>query len=1123
MAGSVKLVLAGEDTDVKVYGAESGRLVCQFRVFDEQPIHGIDVRQDAAGSATVLVWGSRYLAVFSVDDGMTESRCPPAFTKATSPDWIYDGRLSPFDPSVAVLATAHNEVVRVRIDREAGTVAVEDAVSPARPILYSAEMAWLEDNCVLMAAGTAFGEVLVWKCRFSREPEPHNTPSFHEMLFILRGHEGSIYGVHISPLLTPPGGADDSVRLLATCSDDRTIRIWDITERAENRRTYDKALFSAPRETGFSGMPQRNEEQQQPSMEATPPVAVAMGHLSRIWGVRITVPEGGGLMDDGGLSVYSFGEDSTAQRWHLSIDCPSETDGSAAVQLTGKLTHEKTFATHDGKHLWSHAMSLSSADKGKKMIMATGGADSRISLVQEPPSRLEVESDGLLTFEISDLCTADPVPQSHSRKTEALGRFDFISQEQLLVATTSGRLLIGTFSGDIPQWKRLQISADVEEQMRRLNVLKRAGHGKAVLGAIDGGVYFYAGRTEKLSHSVSLPGKVGHIICLNSDRREDDLPEPIDILVYTFGNANPQRLLLDQATGSLLSQEEVPGLDPRFVTTAASRIGEYLIMGSRHGYLSILRRVDNSSYAKVVDHAPHSRDAFTSIVSLPSTLTATPSGMKTVHFTTTSRDGHYRTYEMEDLNSRKPPQLRLRHESSLPFGPIVDGAWFTSGPSPELVLYGFRSKSFVVWNETQREELLSVDCGGGHRTFSLHHGKPDAEPLRVAFNRASRLSVLSQTSSPSRALKKGTHGREIRALSSNGRYIATGSEDTSVRILEYHRSSPSSSSSAPDGASPAMRCLASIKTHVTGIQTLKWLGEEYLFSSGGNEELFVFRLGRLDAGGYAGLGVVCEGVFDDKSPDGDLRIMDFDVQWEPRGHDGEHIVITMVFSSSALRTYRYIPGRGSFRLLARGAYTGACLTQVRHLGSGGGAAGSAVLTTSTDGHICLWQMTTQNTKEEQLYALAQAVPVHQSSIKCLHMISMKEEQEGTYCVVTGGDDNALGIVMLTSTPGPEDTAFAISSRGIVRRAHAAAVNGVIAYRQGGEDNITAVTVSNDQRIKTWAVTAGRDGAVGVELLGNVYSGVADPGDVDLLDGRGGTTSSVIMVGGVGVEVWISGG
>jgi WD40 repeat protein len=1119
-------VLAGEDTDVKVYGAESGRLVCQFSVFDEQPIHGIDVRQDAAGPATVLVWGSRYIAVCSVDDGMAEGEYPAAVIKATAPDWIYDGRLSPFDPSVAVLATAHNEVVRVRIDREAGAVTVEDVVSPARPILYSAEMAWIEDDCVLMAAGTAFGEILVWKCRFLSEPGPKNTTSSHEMLFILRGHEGSIYGVNISPLLTPPAGAGDSVRLLATCSDDRTVRIWDITERSEKRRTYDEAHFSAPRETGFSGIPQPDEEQQQPSMEATPPVAVAMGHLSRIWGVRFAVPEGGGLMDDGGLSVYSFGEDSTTQRWHLSIDGASEINGSAGVQLTGKLTHEKTFATHDGKHLWSHAMSLSSAVKGKKMIVATGGADSRISLIEEPPSRPELESDDLLTFEIPDLCAADPAHQSHSKKPEALGRFDFISQDQLLVATTSGRLLIGTFSGDNPQWKRLQINANVEGDMRRLNVLKRAGHGTAVLGAIDGGIYFYNGRAQKLSHSVSLPGKIGHIICLNSDRQEDDLPERIDILVYTFGNANPQRLLLNQATGSFLSQEEVPGLDPRFVTTAASRIGEYLIMGSRHGYLSILRRDDYRSYAKVVDHAPHSRDAFTSIVPLPATPITSPSGVKTLHFTTTSRDGQYRIYEMEDGTSRNQPQLRLRHESSLPFGPIVDGAWFTSDPSPELVLYGFRSRSFVVWNETQREELLSVDCGGGHRTFSLHRGRSDDEPLRVAFNRASRLSVFSQTSSPSRALKKGTHGREIRALSSNGRYIATGSEDTSVRISEYQRSSSSSSSSsssAPDGRGPAMRCLASIKTHVTGIQTLKWLGEEYLFSSGGNEELFVFRLGRLDAGGYAGLGVVCEGVFDDKSPDGDLRIMDFDVQWEPRGHDGEHIVITMVFSSSALRTYRYTPGRGSFRLLARGAYTGACLTQVRHLGSGGGEACSAVLSTSTDGHICLWQTTTQKTKEEELYALAQVVPVHKSSIKCLDMVSMKEEEERTYCVVTGGDDNALGITMLTSTPGSEDTAFAISSRGIVRRAHAAAVNGVIAYRQGDEGHITAVTVSNDQRIKTWAVTTGRDGIAGVELRGNVYSGVADPGDVDLLDWAAGTTDSVIMVGGVGVEVWTSGG
>ena len=1068
------LVLAGEDTDLKVYEAESGRLVCQFAVFDEQPIHGIDVQQPGPESPGVaLAWGSTSLAVFSID-GVEEGR-RPAVIRATAPDWVYSGRLSPFDPSVAVLATAHNEVVRLDIDHDAQRITIGDVISPARPILYSAEMTWTDDDCVLMVAGTAFGEILVWKCRLAG---PSRDSSSHEMLFVLAGHEGSIYGVSISPPLTLPGGGGP-VRLLATCSDDRTVRIWDITERAESKKTYDEGHFSAARETGFSAI---LPDEEQPTMGAVAPVAVAMGHLSRIWGVAFAVPEDR-LLGDAGLVVYSFGEDSTTQRWRLTVD-------ASTTQLSGKLTHEKSISVHDGKHLWSHAIS----SQGQYKTIVTGGADSRISLIQEPlprsgPSQQLVDADGLLTFDVPEL-VADPESRVPPKKPEALGRFEFISEDQLLVVTSLGRLLVGTFSDVGLQWKRLQVDQSFGDMnaLGRLHVLKRAARGAAVLGTANGGVYFYSGQTERLSHVTTLSGKIADIILLNGGHRGHE-PGSIDMLVYMFGSASPQHLLLDPATGNVLAQAEIPGLDPRFVTVSASRVGEYLIMGSRHGFLSVLRRADQG-YTKILDHDLPSRDALTSIVPLPSTSTPNPPEAVRIHFLTTSRDGRYRIYDMED--DGQTPQIHLRHDSGLPFGPMIEGAWFTNDASPELVLYGFRSRNFIVWNETRREERLSVDCGGGHRTVSLHHGQSDTAPLRFAFNRASKLSVCSQMKPRSLPLKKGTHGREIRALSSNGRYIATGSEDTSIRIWEYR------DRDAQDQGD--MRCLASIKTHVTGIQTLKWLGEDYLFSSAGNEELFVWRLRGLDTE-YGGLGIICEGVFSDKSPDGDLRIMDFDVQKNP---EGEGITITMIFSSSAFRMYRYSPD-GRFQLLARGAYTGACLTQVRHLGPVGDAA-LAVLTTSTDGHICLWRTTTRTTDEERVFAISQVVPVHQSSIKCLAMVAADET---THCVLTGGDDCALGLATLTQDPATGH--FAVSSRGIVRRAHAAAVNGVIAARRG--DRVLAVTVSNDQRIKAWAATA-KGGAVGIGLLGNAYSGVADPGDIEFLDG-----GRRVMVGGVGVEVW----
>ena len=35
--------------------------------------------------------------------------------------------------------------------------------SPSRPILYSANLCWLSPEAVLVAGGTVFGEIIVWK------------------------------------------------------------------------------------------------------------------------------------------------------------------------------------------------------------------------------------------------------------------------------------------------------------------------------------------------------------------------------------------------------------------------------------------------------------------------------------------------------------------------------------------------------------------------------------------------------------------------------------------------------------------------------------------------------------------------------------------------------------------------------------------------------------------------------------------------------------------------------------------------------------------------------------------------------------------------------------------------
>lgn len=428
---------------------------------------------------------------------------------------------------------------------------------------------------------------------------------------------------------------------------------------------------------------------------------------------------------------------------------------------------------------------------------------------------------------------------------------------------------------------------------------------------------------------------------------------------------------------------------------------------------------------------------------------------------------------------------------------MIAGAWFTQDPVPELVLYGFRSKDFVIWNETRREELATIECGGAHRTFQLTYSKAIPGRYRFAFTKTSKLSISSSDQLRHEWVKSGIHGREIRTLSSNGRHIATGAEDTSIRIWEYQP--------AGKGAQADLRCVAAMKTHVTGLQKLAWLGDDYLFSSAGNEEFFVWRVQNLDSD-YKGLAVVCEGVFADKSPDADLRIMDFDVCKSNNGDGG--IIITMAFSNSVLRTYRYASDGGRFELLARGTYTGACLTQTRHLSMRNQLP--LLLTASTDGHLALWR-TEPDEGAQHKYVLEQVVPLHQNSIKSLDMMKSGEG----YHVFTGGDDNSIGVTLLGQTSrSTDDASWTFFKRSIVRKAHAAAIAGVLLVRRGTE--LLGVSVSNDQRVKLWSIPSSEDG--NIKLLRGECIGVADAGDIAAIGGPESDTATVVFAG-IGLEAW----
>lgn len=560
-------ILVGEDTQLKIYDVASGRLCLETRVFREQPIHGLRV-----SAGTLLLWGSRSVALCplsSVTSALADS-AGISFKRGVARDWVYDGVLAP-DGASGVLVTAHNEVVEMRWGKGEG-VSFGRVLSPSRPILYAARVRWLSDGRLLVAGGTVFGEILVWTCRVGAGDGECR------VLHVLTGHEGSIFGVDISDEIEVAGR---KLRLLASCSDDRTVRVWDIGDAVGGGDGVAGGLLHEARETGF-GSRGPGREGEGPEM----PLAMAMGHISRIWHVKFApLPSG---VAPSVIPVYSFGEDSTAQLWEFDLEgfLRRGPEGETRSTVPAALTHRATFSNHDGKHIWASAMS----SQGGNASVATGGADGKVSLIEEP---------GALDGDVT-IISHETLPLLESlgdggkgkgkgkvrNRHDVLQRYAFIDEDTFLATTKLGKLLVGSFAQEVT-WSEAPVDEQYREDMKACSVVASLGNSAALIGTTTGAVYLYA--DGQLSSLGSVSGKVLNIIPLLTEGG------PMAFLVTMHGNPEIRILTAQLGARELASDVVLQDVDERFVLTAAAQFHGHLFIGSRSGYMEVFA-LENGGY-----------------------------------------------------------------------------------------------------------------------------------------------------------------------------------------------------------------------------------------------------------------------------------------------------------------------------------------------------------------------------------------------------------------------------------------------------------------------------------------------------------------------------------------------
>nr|POE77535.1 putative wd repeat-containing protein [Quercus suber] len=1036
------VILAGEGSLLKIYNAASRHLLASLAVFQDQCIHGIALASD--GSSAVIWGGSAFmrLSLSSTENGVL---LHSSSNVAQAPDWILDAAfgLQPLGEITYELAiiTAHNTLLFSLADEVGLNHSSSDSINIASNcILYSAHVRWLCPARLLIASGTAFGDVLVWSC-FVHEDDTGFRSRKPELHYTFSAHEGSVFGVQISGKLQLPQGSVNSY-LLATCSDDRSIKVWDISKF----RDQAPAQTEQQRDTGFGDKFRLGDN--------TPEcLAKTLGHVSRIWHVRFldhTVTINGALDSRGAhspsVSIMSFGEDATCIAWSMSVSPDRSTPFT--------LTQRSVDIAHVGKHIWSVATDTTGQ-------VLTGGADGTIAIYTRNPlgtSASEIRTDG----------TSD---QNDLRAYAHIGK-------SLVATTNRGRILMIS-SGNCDREDVIQEISPELPCLEGYSIVTSVNN-TAVIAGKDGTIFLYQQNAGLLLHHSRATGKVaGLFACQAESGAVYLLATSVTSSTATMYSWHEQSSVTS-AVNHFFEHERQVELPRGFVVTSfcvaqGKNHGLTAVFGSREGTLAVLdwrKSVDELSepFVLLVERI-HGVEAVTALYC----QTVLQQEIPIINLFSTGRDGTQAVHELRYTD--RCISLELIHQLSLPFGPNIEGL---TKIDKTLLVWGFKGKQFVVYDMSCERQIMAVNCGGSHRQWAF---QPHIQGGSFVWTKATKVYHIAQTGLAYNLLGNGGHGREIKALAvspGGTQIIATGSEDTTIKLSML--------------ADTHFQCLRTLKRHITGVQALRWSDDgAYLFSSGGYEEFFVWRI-HEDCSAFE-LGVVCESPHPDNGLS-DLRIMDFDI----RSVDTVY-TITMAYSNSVLKQWQYCRSAG-WTLLRSADYLTACLTYVQHL-----KGSDTLLSAATDGHLTLWSSSSSG-----LLSWRHQRKIHQSSILSVAMYRLSNQAT---LVVSGGDDNAIGLTILAqSDDNQTSTQHTVAGTLLIPRAHAAAVTGVV-LRVVTSTRLCLTSGSIDQRVKTWQIDI-TPGIAGVESLAiaKVQDMGTDVADVSSIAAVG----EQVLVVGVGMDL-----
>ncbi|KAG2419239.1 hypothetical protein HFD88_004034 [Aspergillus terreus] len=1128
--GGVKLILQGQGLFTRIIDEQNGKTLAQLKTFRRNNVHGyiiIDQGQSSTGEALVqiIAWGGDSLRLIDVlcsngTSGDLEVSLEAASAEYRAPDWILAG-CAPEpsgDAGKAYGVTAHNAVLGFYVTngdhpRYPKSIHIKQQVAGVKTLLYSANAVSLSSSQVLVAAGTVFGEVIVWSC-FLDEKNDFPSEAVGSIHHFFTGHEGSVFGVRISEQIALPGRP--SARLLASCSDDRTVRVWDISD-CEHVSRHDPSAYSTDgfelRSTGFGAASAVKDD----DLGSESCIASAFGHKARIWNVHFLHTQAG---SQNNLSLVSSGEDATCVVWDLTWD------SALSSNTKFDLSAVTSYHLHAGKHIWS----LDTHSTGSESIIYTGGADGGLKSF-----RIGVNETGLAIFpNRNSIITTTIDPEgTETAVDKTMKSFAFVAQDRFLATTHRGEIQIcDLVHSETAKPHIRKETLSIEEDLRSFCFMSKfAESDMVVFAGRNGSIRLYNDKTREITLLTDTGRLSQGVFALGCELDAAGSPEVLYFLVSypNYDKADLFTVTLSQAELKVqMAQIALPHLKHFNITCASLAYNNrYLVVGSAYGYLRIYRVTQSDTTQEALWYGNvHDREALTHVGSC--SLFLDKPGELQEYFITCGRDGKYCIHEIQAQDAQDTISVKTVHRSIPPTSFTVQGVYVEKA-SQEILTYGFSGRDFIVWNESQQTEIARIGCGGSHRQWTFQPG--------IALNGSSwflwfqgQFNALPIQMDAVRTLKPGGHGREIKTLSVSptsevGPIFVTGGEDTILRLC------------ALDGSQS--KCLQVINHHQTGLQEVGWSRDgRFLFTSGGMEEFHVWRVRSIPYFGLA-TNLECSSPMEDSKSE--LRVTSFDVLDVDEGCGEGAFLLCLTYSNSKLKIFHYSSSAdgGHFTLLARGTYTSNCLTQARFMRRG---SSLGLITASTDGYFTFWNLTPVI---EPYYTISSVLrpkqpirtitgtaenitcenrfQIHSNSIKTLEIVEISMTAS---LIVAGGDDNALTFSLLrTDFSNTEASSEACTVR--IPDAHAACVSTlkVLEKHESKDDSavlqLTVASSGNDQQVKIWSVEVDsrKNSPEGVRVINTFdrYTAVADLSSLDVIRDEMGV--SKLIVGGVGIDVF----